>query len=384
MKNVINRALAAEKKLFYYLALSAIVLGMASCGGEEPEVKDFRFTIEALSTKAHIVVKPDKQDTYFLSYCASKNTIEARGGVKNSAENILKESSFDFLDLLGVIVKNTDDYVYNALEAATEYVVFACYVERGEDGYSQIIGDIAFQEFKTMPKHTLNGEFTVNEQGKKVHFAQGNRRITQGGVGQVFDHQWECKSTTTDYPIDLLPWSQARAESEVTASNPFFTLSRAEWDYLFKGRANAEKLFAHATITVDDADIHGFIILPDNWETPDNIQVIPSTQMGMEWSNVWGNNWYVHPEYTFDGYAKNVYSKEQWEKLEFAGAVFLPAAGAEEDGAIDYVNHSGLYWSSTQYNGKGYYIFFRPNAFCPGWTHSNPLSNSIRNVRIVE
>ena len=53
-----------------------------------------------------------------------------------------------------------------------------------------------------------------------------------------------------------------------------------------------------------------------------------------------------------DRFSDNTYTEEQWQKMEDAGAVFLPAAGYRtgDDGSY------GTYWSSTQ-DGSDRYTY---------------------------
>lgn len=83
--------------------------------------------------------------------------------------------------------------------------------------------------------------------------------------------------------------------------------------------------------------VKGGILLPDRWSLP----------AGLKW------------DADATRYASNVYSKEQWEAMEAAGAIFLPAAGVRK---IEYINPTisglvvvvdgyqdqGMYWTSSQ------------------------------------
>lgn len=69
MTNFINRALAAEKKLFSVLAIVAMVaIGFSSC--EEPGSKDFKITVSDITaTTANVLIEPaDTTVTYYYSY----------------------------------------------------------------------------------------------------------------------------------------------------------------------------------------------------------------------------------------------------------------------------------------------------------------------------
>lgn len=69
MTNFINRALAAEKKLFSVLAIVAMVaIGFSSC--VEPGSKDFKITVSDITaTTANVLIEPaDTTVTYYYSY----------------------------------------------------------------------------------------------------------------------------------------------------------------------------------------------------------------------------------------------------------------------------------------------------------------------------
>ena len=59
-------------------------------------------------------------------------------------------------------------------------------------------------------------------------------------------------------------------------------------------------------------------------------------------------------------YADNTYNDDQWEQMESAGAIFLPAAGTRifEVGYVNWlvkiqgVQDEGRYWSTTQVGDK--------------------------------
>ena len=48
-----------------------------------------------------------------------------------------------------------------------------------------------------------------------------------------------------------------------------------------------------------------------------------------------------------NNFTTNTYTIDQWNLMEAAGAVFLPAAGIREGTSISGAGSSGIYWSST-------------------------------------
>ena len=123
------------------------------------------------------------------------------------------------------------------------------------------------------------------------------------------------------------------------------TLTYAEWRYLRRERPNADKLLGVAQLEIagvkgtnkDGGFVNGLIILPDNWVCPEDITFktgFSTKGTGMQ---------YYDDHQTF--------TKAQWEKLEAAGAVFLPAAGFRQDTRMFNVQRSTGYWSSSN-NGS--------------------------------
>lgn len=111
------------------------------------------------------------------------------------------------------------------------------------------------------------------------------------------------------------------------------TLTYNEWNYLLTTRPNAAQKYGVATVN----GVNGCILLPDNFTLPTGL----SFNSGV-YNNNYGSNYYKQ---------KNEYTKAQWEKMETAGAVFLPAAGSRV--GTDYFNVGlGYYWSSTYYNNN--------------------------------
>lgn len=99
------------------------------------------------------------------------------------------------------------------------------------------------------------------------------------------------------------------------------TLTTPEWEYLFNTRANGSYLRGFASIDGNN----GYIILPDNWVAISEPLFTPSA----------------------GDYNTNSYTLEEWQVLERAGAVFLPAAGFRWEQSTSYSNTDGYYWSAT-------------------------------------
>ncbi len=207
--------------------------------------------------------------------------------------------------------------------------------------------------------------FTVDK-GIAVRFSRGNLQYQAStGAWRFAEHQYDYigsgnSSASSSYSgwIDLFGWgtwqpdktpwqtSTASADYSWSASETdaaaigdgWHTLSIADWLYLVNTRDNASEKYGEATV----CGVRGIVILPDNWTLPENLTFSPGFSGGV-----------------FNDYSLNVYSVDQWEQMELAGAVFLPAAGDRMGTFVDGVGAGGFYWSSTVYSeGSSWYLFF--------------------------
>jgi len=378
------------KKLLSLFAFVAIVFSFAACGGNDgnvpEEVTSFQFLVKTLSTKEYVKITASNPNAYFYAhgYGYEGETVE---NFRAYTENFLSGVSFQQLLEEGEIFKGSKIFTNPYVLPDIQYVFWACRVE--EDPATQearIVGDIDYVIYKTLPENTLNGEFTVDAYGKKVHFAQGNRYVSSYGTESMFETQTQCFGSKTGSPMDLFTWSGTTAEEAASSSKPFFTLSSNQWLYLFRTRDHAEELFAHATVTNSNGSpVCGLILLPDNWQTPDGIELTTTSQMaGFAWDE--NEKTYSISE---NGFAKNNFTLAQWDELELAGAVFLPAAGA----GMSDKNTDGWYWTSSRsYNDPDTYAYMfrfqKDNLnlkFMTKYTvRQDGYNLSIRNVRILE
>lgn len=137
---------------------------------------------------------------------------------------------------------------------------------------------------------TLPGKFTINAQGRQVQFSQGNlqyKASTQKWRFAVQQYYYVGKknqniTNTHDGWIDLFGWgtgnNPTNASTNETAystfvdwgvnkilnggntANQWRTLTKEEWEYLFHGRTDADKLFAFGSVN----GTNGVILLPDS------------------------------------------------------------------------------------------------------------------------
>ena len=129
------------------------------------------------------------------------------------------------------------------------------------------------------------------------------------------------------------------------ADSQWRTLTYAEWYYLLNERSDTYK-YAKGTLQ----STKGLIIFPDGFN-PSHIDITINS-----------------PNSNSADYNTNSITDANWEKLEAAGCVFLPAAGIRTNTTTSSINTSGFYWSSSYYttdNDHSYYITFSISSLLP-------------------
>lgn len=178
---------------------------------------------------------------------------------------------------------------------------------------------------------------------KRVVFSPGNLqyqastntwRFAKHQYNYVGEKNWKISPTYGGW-IDLFGWGTGDNPTKTSINDADYstftdwgknkiddyavstwrTLTVVEWRYLFDSHD-----YNYATV----AETAGVIIYPDDYVSPTDVE---KNKKGYYW--------------------EETYTGSEWEKMEQAGAVFLPCAGwRDDDGSI----YSGLrYWSSTGY-----------------------------------
>ena len=211
------------------------------------------------------------------------------------------------------------------------------------------------------PNAPLAGVFSVSAD-KQVRFSKGNLQCTINGTDTAWvfaAHQYDMlgkanlNGSVLANTIDLFGWSGSTATAKwgiSTSTNSsdysgdfadwgqnigdgktWRTLTNDEWTYLRSTRANASNLIGVARINLDAGGTtyaNGLILLPDTWTCPEDI----TFKSGFASTN------------SVQAYADyQTFTLAQWEKLEAAGAVFLPASGSSAGSSINYVQNGGYY-----------------------------------------
>lgn len=232
-----------------------------------------------------------------------------------------------------------------------------------------------------VPAGALKGKFTINAGGDQVYFSKGNLQATTTDSGENWtwsfaEHQYDCpggtgspcdnlnitadgKSTVTDCTVGLFGWSTndntyfginssktntdwdgsfvdwGTMSLEGTPANTWRTPTSSEFSYLLKTRITSticgteNARFARATVN----SVEGNILFPDAYTHPAGVADIVNINV---------------KDAANDG---NTISASDWEKMEDAGAVFLPQAGYYD---ATYPTHiydgRGYYWTSSSDN----------------------------------
>ena len=175
-----------------------------------------------------------------------------------------------------------------------------------------------------------------------------------------------------------LAWADWGMYNEINGDTPgtWRSLTKEESYYLLVGRANANQLFGFGTVN----GIIGLILLPDEWNAPSEVTFASGSEKGMEWD---GNSGLYNSDNGH--FADNVYTGVQWQKMENAGAVFLPAAGYRRETTGYSVRESGNYWLASygirESSHGACYMNFPSNRLYPERHHYRYNGGSVRLVK---
>ena len=145
-----------------------------------------------------------------------------------------------------------------------------------------------------------------------------------------------------DYSGSFVDWGTNKIGND--APNTWRTLTYDEWEYLLNTRPNARILKGVAQVN----GVNGLILLPDNWTHPAGV----TFKWGFHSGGDGTENYYA---------AYQTITKEQWSKMESAGAVFLPSAVSRTWLHVACLYSCGNYWSATASeieSTSAHYLYF--------------------------
>ena len=220
----------------------------------------------------------------------------------------------------------------------------------------------------------------ANRQYDFVGNATANNKVNGNGTvsanGSVDLFGWSTSATYFGisnaepfdaYPGDFIDWGiNIIGTYEANEWRTPIGGDGSEWTYLISTRANHDAKWGYATV----AGVKGLIILPDNFTDP-NKNGDSGAFVGNTTS--WTSNVYT--------------SGANWNAMEDAGAIFLPAAGYRTNNSVGNVDGHGSYLTSTAQTSQIIYRLelygidfesFRPNN--TAWRRDG---QSVRLLRIL-
>jgi len=134
------------------------------------------------------------------------------------------------------------------------------------------------------------------------------------------------------------------------------TLTADEWQYLLSNHSTG-----FATI---QGVYKGLVILPDDWTLPEGLSFAP---------------------YYSSGYGTNQYTIAEWQRMEAAGAIFLPAAGLRTGSELSEFGVYGEYWTSSVSSSVSVKALrFWTGNTSAGYGEYRNVGRSVRLVRRVQ
>lgn len=345
------------RKIFSFMAMAAVVLMMASCGGNEgnnPEPKNYKVEVKSV-TRHEISVKVTQNDKTKYFYCdildlkTFLDNTEKRVQTEIKTKVALAKVTNPNLKYPALLYQDFAERVFKDLTAGTDYAIFMCVVD--ED--YKIVGDIEYAVITT--ESPILGPFTVGA-GKQIIFSRGNLRYNPSGkVWEFAEKQYECVGKDNEnisnpaYTgwLDLFGWGTGDAPTKCSGTfgddsdyetftdwgdnvirnggnqpKLWRSLTKEEMEYLLYSRKDAETLHGIASVN----NVEGYILLPDEWQLPNGLKFNAVKNVKEE--------------------SSDSYLGDEWNKMEENGAVFLPKAGLRRGTyyAHDLTTLSEGYW----------------------------------------
>lgn len=255
---------------------------------------------------------------------------------------------------------------------------------------------------------TAGGRFKVDAAGRYVSFGSGNLIYSSttgifsfdssqyaysssrnGANGEWEYFGWSTAATyfgmntstsTATYSGDFVDWG-----TRVGNGTTWRTLTREEWGYIFNTRPGGFDVTYRKYDDSADSTIHaryaqvrvcgkaGIILFPEQdtvgnpfaWPLAETDKPTVYNKQTDSWNNI---------DYTY----------AQWQALEAAGCVFLPAAGHRSGTSVTNAGTSGHYWSASLSSAAGAcYLLFYGTGVYPQYSNSRYYGFSVRLVQDI-
>lgn len=361
----------------YILIIAAMLTIVASSCKKEPEQKSglpVVSTNEVTEIGIHsavcsgIVTDQGDKPINVRGFCWSTSPNPTTSDIFVNTDSYLKADSVPGVGPYKVLM--------TGLAANTTYYVRAYATNSKGISYGDELSFSTQSYGSSVPEGGVNALFSIDGNGGKVWFSKGNlQHQASTNTWRFSENQWGvCDSIANEHVssayaeastawIDLFgwgtsgyahgancyqPWSTTANPTDYNAygqndsnlcdqtgmadwgynaisnggnaENLWRTLTKDEWDYLLFGRPNSNNHYGYGQVE----GTNGLILLPDIWTLPPRL----SFKAG---SSQWENH----------------YTAKQWNEMEVAGAVFLPASGMRNGTMLCHNTGSGNYWSST-------------------------------------
>lgn len=265
-----------------------------------------------------------------------------------------------------------------------------------------------------VPPGAIDGQFTINDNGDKVYFSQGNLQYkastnTWRFATNQYDYIGDANSNiSSSYSgwIDLFgwgtsgwkcgntyyhPWDSSKSDGSLygppgnnnltgsyansdwgrynaisnggNSSGSWRTLTHEEWGYVFNSRSTSSGIrYAKAQVN----NVNGVILLPDNWS---------SSYYTLYSTNSSGAS-----------FSSNIISSSTWtSSLQSHGAVFLPVAGYRYGTSVYGVGSDGDYWSASyDISYRAWHVLFIDGALGTDCASDRCCGRSVRLVCPVQ
>ena len=296
-------------------------------------------------------------------------TVTERGIVYSTTQNPTTSSSTKVTSGTGT---GSFTCLLEHLQEGTTYYVRAYAINKKGTSYGEQKSFTTDKAWKFSVSSTKKVTFSLGN--LQYHPANNQWRFAQSQLDYIGDANGNISSTYNGW-IDLFGWGTGNAPTKSSyderdyyefydwginkigkdAPNTWRTLTYNEWDYVVFDRPNASSLKGVAQVN----GVNGLILLPDNWSCPVGV----TFKTGFHSKN--GVSYYAYYQ---------TFTAEQWNKMESAGAIFLPAACERSGTSVSNVQweHHGNYWSgfdsdvaatclSFTSNGVGFFVDYYRN-----------------------